>query len=300
MADPTVSVVVVSDYGGRRRSWATERAVLGALAGQDFAEPFETVLVEQEAFKDVFPRELLAVLPGARVEFSPATTSAELKDEGVRRVSGELVAVIEADCTPAPDWLRHMVAALRKHPECAAVSGKTLYPGSSAYVRCQSLLDRSYLDPGGSGVTRFVCNNNSILPRAVLIAYPYPPAPSPFVSAGLRWEAMRRDDLRFYFQSNAVVYHALPGWSFIADMRRHNGYALSAQLGGRGRRTLRALAQRLYWDVKRCWRLRRHYAVSWYEMPLVFALGLVARMYELEGVRDARRYPDGVVATSYR
>jgi hypothetical protein len=282
-----------------RRSWATERAVIDALARQDFSERFETILVEHDAFKDAFPGELLAGLPGARVEFSPATTSAELKDEGVRRASGELVAVIEADCTPAPDWLRHLVSALREHPECAAVSGKTLYPGTSIFARCQALLDRSYLDPGGSGPTRFVCNNNSILPRSVLVAYPYPPAASPFLSAGLRWEALRRDNLRMFFQSNAIVYHALPGWGFVRDMRRHSGYAVSAQLGRNGR-VVRALAQRLYWDLKRCWRLRRHYGVAWYEMPLVVALACVARMYELEGIRAARRSPMAVPGSFYR
>jgi hypothetical protein len=301
MASPAVTVLVVSDYEGPdEKSWASERAVLQTLARQDFAEPFEVILVEHEAFRDSTPDDVVSALPQCRVEFCAATTSAELKDEGVKLAKADVIAVLESDCTPAPEWLRHMMSALREHSDYAAVSGKTLYPGRSVFVRCLTLLDRSYLDPDGSGPTHSVCNNNSILHRATLEAYPYPAAPSPFLSAALRLHGMRKDGLRFFFESRAVVYHALPGWSFIKDMRRHQGYSMSAQVDGNLPKVLRGLAQRLYGDWKRCWRLRHHYAVAWYEVPLALALALVARVHEFKGAKFARQGPHGVPGTTYR
>jgi hypothetical protein len=301
MAPPAVSVLVVSDYEGpHRKSWASERSVLRALAEQDFAEPFEVVLLEHDALRDSMPGDVISAFRGVRIEFCAATTSSALKDEGVRRAHGDVIAVLEADCTPAPQWLRSMTMALREHPEYAAISGKTVYPGQSVLARCLSLLDRSYLDPGGTGPTGSICNNNSILPRAVLRAYPYPPSPSPFLSAALRWHAMRTDGLRFFFESSAIVYHAFPGWSFIADMRRHSGYSMGAQLDGSLPKVLRGLMQRLSWDWNRCWRLRRHYGVAWHEVPLAWALAIVARFHEFKGAQYARTGRNGVPATTYR
>jgi cellulose synthase/poly-beta-1,6-N-acetylglucosamine synthase-like glycosyltransferase len=297
-ASPAVTVVVVSDYlEGRQKSWTDERAVLHALGHQDFLEPFEVILMENETVRGSSPADLLSRCPGSRIEFSEATTSAGLKDAGVKRANGELIAILEADCIPAPDWLRHMVSALRGRPDYAAASGKTLYPGRSIFVRCLTLLDRSVY-PGGSGPTASISNNNSIVRRGVLDRYPYPASPSPFLSAALRWRAMQRDGLRCFFESHGIVYHALPSWSFIKDMRRHVGYSLGAQSEPDVRTLLRDLTRGLYYDIMRCWRLRQHYAVAAHELPLAYALAVVVKFYEFKGARSAQKR--GLPRTAYR
>ena len=297
----TVTVVVVSDYEGEgRKSWANERMELRALAQQDFPEPFEVIVVEHEAFRASEPVDVLSVCSGSRIEYCNATTSAALKDEGARRANGALVAILEADCTPAREWLRHIVSALRERSDYAVVSGKTLYPGQSVFVRCLGLLDRSGLDPGGSGPIHGISNNNAMFRGAVLAQYPYPAAPSPFLSAALRWDAMQGGNLRFFFESRAIVYHEFAGWSFVKDMRRHSGYSLSAQLKGKLPMILWGFARQLYYDLIRCWRLRCHYAVALHEVPLAWALALWVRIYELEGVWYARHGRDSVPRTSYR
>ena len=297
----TVTVVVVSDYEAPgQKSWANERVALRALGQQDFPEPFEVIVAEHEAFRDSEPADILDHCRGARIEYCAATTSAELKDEGARRASGSLVAILEADCAPTREWLRHLVSAICERSDFAAVSGKTLYPGSSLFARCLTLLDRSGLDPGGSGPIAGVSNNNSIFRRPVLAQHPYPAAPSPFLSAALRWRGMSASGLRFFFESRAVVYHALPSWSFVTDMRRHTGYSVSAQLEGRWPRIVHGLARQLYHDLRRCWRLRHHYSVAAYEVPFALALAVVARFYEFKGAQDRRRGFVGVPRTSYR
>jgi len=297
-APPAVTVVVVSDYvEAGQKSWNDERAALRALGQQDFLEPFEVILIENEAVRGSTPADLLSRCARSRIELSEATTSAELKDAGVERASGELIAILEADCIPAPDWLRHMVTALRGRPDCAAASGKTLYPGRSLFVRCLTLLDRSVY-PGGSGATASISNNNSIVRREVLDRYPYPASPSPFLSAALRWRAMQRDGLRYFFESQAIVYHALPNWSFIKDMRCHVGYALGAQSEPNVRTILRSLTRGLYYDIMRCWRLRQHYAVAAHELPLAYALAVVAKFYEFKGARYAQKH--SLPPTAYR
>jgi hypothetical protein len=299
-ARPAVTVVVVSDYEeARQKSWTDERALLRALGQQDFFEPFEVLVMENETVQDSMPVDLLGRCPGSRIEFSKAITSAELKDAGVKRAKGELIAILEADCIPTSDWLRHLVSALRERPDYAAASGKTLYPGRSLFGRGLTLLDRSVY-PGASGPTASISNNNSIVRRAVLDRYPYPAAPSPFLSAALRWRAMQKDGLRFFFESHAIVYHALPSWSFIKDMRCHVGYAFGAQTEPNLRTLLRGLTRGLYYDIMRCWRLRQHYAVACHELPLAFALAVVVKFYEFKGARYAQKRHHGLPRTAYR
>jgi len=297
-ARPAVTVVVVSDYvEAGQKSWTDERAVLRALGEQDLGEPFEVILMENASLRGSTPADLVSRCPGSRIEFSDATTSAELKDAGVKRATGDLIAILEADCIPAPDWLRHLVSSLRERPQYAAASGKTLYPGRSMFIRSLTLLDRGVY-PGGSGPTASISNNNSIVRREVLDRYPYPPSPSPFLSAALRWRAMQREGLRFFFESHAIVYHALPSWSFIKDMRRHVGYSFGAQTESSIRAILRGLTRALYYDIMRCCRLRRHYAVAAHELPLAYALAVVVKVYEFNGARYAQRRR--VSRTAYR
>ena len=297
-ARPAVTVVVVSDYvEAGQKSWADERAVLLALGQQDFREPFEVILMENATARGSTPADLLSRCAASRIEFSEATTSAELKDAGLKRANGELIAILEADCIPAPDWLRHMVSALRERPDYAAASGKTLYPGRSMFVRSLTLLDRSVY-PGGSGPTASISNNNSIVRRGVLDRYPYPATSSPFLSAALRWRAMQGEGLRFFFESHAIVYHALPSWSFIKDMRCHVGYALGAQSDPSLRTVVRGLTRALYSDIMRCSRLRQHYAVAAHELPVAYALAVLVKFYEFKGARYAQKR--GLPRTAYR
>lgn len=299
-ARESVTVVIVSDYEeAEQKSWFNERAVLRALSQQDFPEPFEVILMENEQFRASMPADLFEGCPDFRMEFCGATTSGQLKDEASRRANGQLIAILEADCTPAREWLRHMVSALRGRPDCAAVSGKTLYPGRSVFARCRSLLDRGALDPGGSGPTFAICNNNSIVRRAVLAQYPYPAVSSPFLSAALRWKAMNQDNLRFLFEAGAVVYHALPGWGFVKEMHLSSGYTLGFQVDGKVPMIFRGLARHLYYELRRSWRLRHHYAVASYEVPFAWALAIIAKFYEFKGARSARR-GGNVPRTSYR
>lgn len=92
MTPPVVSVIVVSDYvSGTARSWDDERACFAALAKQDFDEPAEFILCEDERYRGEVPASLTTALPGSRVLFSPAAASYCLKNAGVREASAPLV-----------------------------------------------------------------------------------------------------------------------------------------------------------------------------------------------------------------
>lgn len=296
-----LSVIVVSDFEeAGRKSWRDERRILAALARQDVAQPVEVLLVENERHRVAVPTDLTAICPGSRIVYSHETQSARLKDFGVSQATGDLVAVFEADCCPDSSWLRSLADVLGRRPDVAAVSGRTSYGDETMYRRCLSLIDRSFDDLGRAGVSGSVSNNAALYRRSLLLQFPYPPAGTPFVSARLRAEAMRRAGHVFFFEPAAVVRHALGGWGFVRDFRRHTGYA---DLVGHPTRGLRAIPS-LLWRRRRreigdCLRLGSTY-LRWYDWPLTTALLATLPLLELPGMLDVLRERTTVAKTSYR
>ena len=114
--------VVIPSY----QSAQTIAACLGALLGQNFAEPFETIVVDSSTdgtaaiVREQFPQVTLIALP-RRTLPGPA------RNLGVQRARGEIIAFLDADCIPARDWLAHMVAA---HDAGHAIVGGAVLNGT--------------------------------------------------------------------------------------------------------------------------------------------------------------------------
>jgi GT2 family glycosyltransferase len=105
---PDISVIVPV-----YRDWDGARALLTALAAQEGAPPFETLLVNNDPAGPVPPdlprMENLHLLDEAR----PGSYAA--RNRGAACARGRLLAFTDADCVPRPDWLARLAAAARDH-----------------------------------------------------------------------------------------------------------------------------------------------------------------------------------------
>ena len=299
---PEVSVIVVSDYDGEHghhKSWAEERHILTSLANQDFREPYDVVIVENDSFRDTFPSDLETILPNLKVCFSPATQSAELKDYGVSLTFSPLVAVLEADCVLNVEWLRVLVDVLQKYPHISVVSGKTIYGTNNIWQRCFSLLDRAYMDLGHLGPSKSISNNSALYRREVLEQYPYPQASSPFISAALRLREINRDGHELFFEPRAVVIHAF-GWKIERDLRRNRGFLhMTFAARKRSSTVLEILMRKLLTEARHGKRLGRKY-LRWFDWPVALLLLIVVRFLEIPGMIDALRKKEAVSGSAYR
>ena len=153
--------MVVSDYRpGEQKSWDDLRATLAALAQQDFDEPVEYLLLENEDDLTQMPLDVPRTLPGTRVVASRGRGSYELKNAGVQAAGADLVMVLDADCIPDRGWVRAGVEAMRQRPDAVGISGRTTYPGRSTLERALGLLSRCYVDRGKAGPVRLLSTNN--------------------------------------------------------------------------------------------------------------------------------------------
>ena len=114
MSDLTVSVIVVS----RARPDALRRCLLGIAQLQ--YEPFEVVVVAcAEGMKVA---EGAGILPDIKwIAFDEANISAA-RNLGLVHAAGEIVAFIDDDAVPEPQWLRHLVAPAAQN-DVAAMGG---------------------------------------------------------------------------------------------------------------------------------------------------------------------------------
>lgn len=308
---PVVSVLLVSDYAaGGLAAWDSLRRTLSALARQDFEGTAEFLLLESEELAAEIPADLAEILPSLRIARSPHRGSYALKNEAVRAAAAERVAILDADCTPEPDWLRRLVDALDREPDAAAVSGRTVYPGGGRLERILGLLSRAYLDPGRPGSTRFISNNNAGWRRSPFLAHPLPTDLGPFASR-VQSEAVLRAGGRLLFDPEIRVRHDFEGWRMEADIRRNIGYGtVITRL--RDGRTPHAWLVRLGYPAipliaaaktlanwADCVRCRRHYRVGWHELPLALCLSVLVHILEIPGMWAAFRRRE-LAPTAYR
>lgn len=110
---PTVSVVIPA----RDDAPALDRC-LTALAGQTVA-PFEVVVVDNASTDDT---AAVARRHGARVVTEPRVGIPQAAAAGYDAARGDLIARLDADSLPGPDWVARVVAAL-DGPRWEAVTG---------------------------------------------------------------------------------------------------------------------------------------------------------------------------------
>jgi len=300
MPQPSISVVVVSDHeSSGAKSWKHEKAMLAALGKQDIGESFDVLLILNAETGKSMPPSLAESFPGLTIVQSPERRSERLKNEGVRQSRTPLVAIVETDSLPRTDWLRRLADNLRERDEAAVASGCTVYGRESMYKRVLTLLDRGFDDLGRSGPTRFISNNGALYRREVLEQFPYPDAPTPFLSSRNRNREIEKAGHRFVLERAAIMQHAIGGWEFMRDHRRNGGYADLAATADHSYATIaRRLGARLRDELADFRRVGPDY-LKWYDWPLAVLLLIGVRFLELPGMIDALRKRDTIPRSHY-
>ena len=115
---PTASVVVTS--------YRRPAALLDCLAGLDAQdrEPDEIVIVLHAA--DLVTAGTLADRPGLRIVTVGASGSVAALNAGLSAATGDVVAIVDDDAIPAPDWLERLLATFARDARIAGVGGRDI------------------------------------------------------------------------------------------------------------------------------------------------------------------------------
>ena len=136
---PLLSVVVPTWQGAA--PWLEE--CLSGIAAQRTHRPQVVVVFDGPApsCQEITRR----VLPGARqLPFKEQRGFAAAASAGLRAARGHLVAILNDDAVPQPDWLEAMAAAAERHPDAGSFASRVLRAD-----------DPSIIDSAGHGLTRW-------------------------------------------------------------------------------------------------------------------------------------------------
>jgi len=136
---------------------------LHALDGQRLSRAdYEVVVVDdgstdrtRDVIREWTLRTGMSLCMCSRSNGGPAAA----RNDGIRRARGALIAFVDDDCLPEPDWLQNLVDALPADTSCAGIGGRIVGKSDALvaqYVDWRGLLDHQQ---NGGGIVYLVTAN---------------------------------------------------------------------------------------------------------------------------------------------
>jgi glycosyltransferase involved in cell wall biosynthesis len=205
-------------------------AVRAVLDQRDHDAGLEVIVVDDGSTDDT---PSIAKGAGARVIELPHRqrgNPAAARNRGAKESSGDPIVFLDADCTPAPGWLR---AILQAHDAGATVVGGALDlpPGLSATARCDYYCGWYLVSSRRkAGWVPHHPPPNLSVRRTEFLSTPgfSEQAPLEYTNEERAWQAqLRESGHRIYFEPRAVAFHHnRPG--FVNLLRRNYRWAYTA------------------------------------------------------------------------
>ncbi|MDP9315968.1 MAG: glycosyltransferase [Chloroflexota bacterium] len=109
MSDKPACSIIIPSY----RSTKTIGACLTALVAQDYAGPYEIIVVDSSP--DETPELVRRMFPAVRLIHLPQQTDpAQARNIGAEHASGDVLAFIDSDCTAGSRWLSQLAATIEE------------------------------------------------------------------------------------------------------------------------------------------------------------------------------------------
>lgn len=303
MTKPVVSVVIetiTSRFGGAAGSLPDDLAgALNALDRQTYPHGLiERIVVLDRGVSEDDALEVCRRYPTVKFLSSLRSHYLVAKNAGGAAASGDIIALLDGDCEPVPDWLEALVAPFDSD-DVAAVAGRTRYSGDSWAARTFSIPDFAYILAEENGAASGFNISNVAFRRKVFLANPLDTRLPRNGGCYFLFHQLRAQGARVLHEPRAVVAHGLdyPGLGFIRKHfdRGYDGlivYRLDDHAVLRGTRILRRLgvvglvaitARRILVDWLRLLRHHRQIGIRVVALPYFGAVGLITRFIELIG-----------------
>jgi glycosyltransferase involved in cell wall biosynthesis len=231
---PVVSVIVEA-YNEEANNLAPPDETLQALLKQDFPlEQVELILSGSEQ-QIAHWQKIYAAWPRfQRVQMLSVESEQshywQLKNKAVECAEGEIIALIDCDALPVPQWLSSGVGGIREGADVSV--GPSVYrterlAGNSPWMLAAALpswsfvlaLSSSAKNPQANALTA----HNLIILRALLLQYPFPEQRRSFVSS-LEYFELKRAGAKFSYQPGQKIAHGMTFRWWLSRMHFRRGW----------------------------------------------------------------------------
>jgi len=309
-ARPLVSVVIetitVREHSADGRLVEKVLPTLAAVRGQHYpSDRIETIVVLDDDAREDAP-ELQRRYPFVTLAFASRSNYFAAKNAGAVSARGDIVALLDADCTPGPDWLETLVSGFT--PGVDVVAGRTRYTGGSLTARTFSVPDFGNVVATPGGAASGFNLNNVAFRRELLLAHPLDARVRRNGGCYVLYHELRARGARIVYEPRAMVAHDLDvgGVGFV---KKHfergfdgtNVYRIDERDVLRGTQVYRRfgapglvalVGRRIVLDWARLIRDRRQLGISVFTVPYFAGVVLTIRLIELAGGLTAVVHPD--------
>ncbi len=311
---PTVSVVVEA-YNEEANALAPPDDTLQALLAQDFPlQETELILIgsarQNEHWRKIYadwPRFLRVRLLTVDQDNSHYW---QLKNQAVEYAEADILALIDCDALPGPNWLSSGVNAIRAGADASV--GPSLYrtaslASDSPWMMAAALPSWSFALGFNSTARELRANalmaHNLIIRRAWLLRYPFETVTRSFVSS-LQFFRLKRAGVQFSYQPQQRVAHGMSFQWWLSRMHFRRGWETYAGRSADPSWPRIAMLEKLPWiepvvlrmglvgrDARHWFRFSGMLGVSRTRAILLFPIALVAsfsaRIAEMIGMYAA-------------
>ncbi len=271
------------------------------------ADRIESIVVLDPAVPDADAEAVSRRFASVRFARSAVTNYCAAKNAGAEAARGSLVALLDGDCEPDPDWLVRLVDRLE--PGIAAVAGRTRYASATALAPTLAVPDFGYVVADESGAASGFNINNVVFRREVLLAHPFDERIRRNGGCYLLYHQLRAAGERVVYEDRAVVAHGVGDIRGTEFVRKHfdrgfDGVSVYRMDEGRVLRGTRVFqrfgplalvaitARRILQDWIRLARHRTQIGVRGASLPYFCMVSLGLRLIELTGMVAAVVTPD--------
>ncbi len=276
MTRPLVSVVIetiTARSGCATGSLADDLAgTLDALDRQTYPhELIERIVVLDDEVAAAEAGELCRRYPSVKFLSSPVSNYFAAKNAGAAAAAADVIALVDGDCEPAPDWLEMLLAPFESG--VAAVAGRTRYKGSSWAARTFSIPDFAYILAEEKGGASGFNISNVAFRREVLLAHPFDTRIARDGGCYLLFHQLRAGGARVPYEPRAM--------DRLDDRAVLRGTRLFRRLGAVA--LVAIIGRRIVVDWLRMLRHRRQIGIPVVALPYFGAVAFVTRFIELMG-----------------
>jgi GT2 family glycosyltransferase len=211
MNRPLISVVIDTitrdDYGARPLADDLQVTLDGVARQTCPRELFETIVVV-DSTSDGESDEVVRRYPWVSIVASPQHSYFTGKNAGAQAARGEIVALLDSDTEPTPEWLS-MLTAPFADPSVSGVAGCTRYTGKSLQAWTFAVPDFSIVTGDESGAASAFHLNNCAFRRETLLAHPLDARIRRDGGCVLLYHELRAAGARIMYAPEARVFHGL-------------------------------------------------------------------------------------------